>query len=120
MSALVLRIKFPQTYPLIYKTLRVDPNLTVAEAVVYIAQTVSAPPPTQGAGIGLFVPSQKKWLTENEPLSTYSSLQEEVLFSLLVFSFFFSVVCCFYFFKKKIFVFFYNFMLVLSLRASHA
>lgn len=77
MSALVLRIKFPQTYPMIYKTLRVDPNLTVAEAVVYIAQTVSAPHTAQG-GIGLFVPSQKKWLGENEPLSTYSSLQEEV------------------------------------------
>lgn len=75
MSALVLRIKFPQTYPLIYKTLRVDPNLTVAEAVVYIAQTVSAPP---HQGVGLFVPSQKKWLGENETLSQYTSLQDEV------------------------------------------
>jgi len=74
MSSLVLRIKFPQTYPLIYKTLRVDPNLTVAEAVVYIAQTVSAPSAT---GVGLFLPSQKKWLGENDSLSTYPSLQEE-------------------------------------------
>lgn len=83
MSALVLRIKFPQTYPLIYKTLRVDPNLTVAEAVVYIAQTVSAPPQP---GVGLFIPSQRKWLGENETLSTYTSLQDEVC-SLYIFIF---------------------------------
>jgi hypothetical protein len=70
--ALVLRIKFPPTYPLIYKTLRLDENLTVRGAVETIAETVSSQSelklltltmflqlhlPQANAGIGLYIVS---------------------------------------------------------------
>eukprot|EP01117_Protostelium_nocturnum_P001337 TRINITY_DN11644_c0_g1_i1.p1 TRINITY_DN11644_c0_g1~~TRINITY_DN11644_c0_g1_i1.p1 ORF type:complete len:107 (-),score=25.28 TRINITY_DN11644_c0_g1_i1:156-476(-) len=73
MAALVLRIKFPPTYPLIYKTLRIDANLTVKEAVIYIAETLNIP---KENGIGLFLPDEKRWLEDNTPLSNYDSLQD--------------------------------------------
>jgi len=71
--ALVLRIKFPPTYPLIYKTLRIDANLTVAEAVAFIAETLNIPSENN---IGLYLPDEKRWLDDETPLSTYDSLQE--------------------------------------------
>eukprot|EP01119_Soliformovum_irregulare_P006751 TRINITY_DN19180_c0_g1_i1.p1 TRINITY_DN19180_c0_g1~~TRINITY_DN19180_c0_g1_i1.p1 ORF type:complete len:102 (-),score=21.67 TRINITY_DN19180_c0_g1_i1:234-539(-) len=73
MAALVLRIKFPPTYPLIYKTLRIDANLTVSEAVVYIAETLNIP--TEST-IGLYLPDEKRWLDDDTPLSSYDSLQD--------------------------------------------
>jgi len=73
MAALVLRIKFPPTYPLIYKTLRIDANLTVAEAVAFIAETLNIP---SEAHIGLYLPDEKRWLDDETPLSTYDSLQD--------------------------------------------
>jgi hypothetical protein len=73
MAALVLRIKFPPTYPLIYKTLRIDANLTVAEAVKFIAETLNI---QSESNIGLYLPDEKRWLDDNTPLSTYSSLQD--------------------------------------------
>eukprot|EP01114_Cavostelium_apophysatum_P017548 TRINITY_DN5243_c0_g1_i1.p1 TRINITY_DN5243_c0_g1~~TRINITY_DN5243_c0_g1_i1.p1 ORF type:complete len:106 (-),score=11.51 TRINITY_DN5243_c0_g1_i1:479-796(-) len=73
MSALVLRIKFPPTYPLIYKTLRIDANLTVLEAVHFIAETLNIP---SEANIGLYLPDEKRWLDDDTPLSTYDSLQD--------------------------------------------
>jgi len=73
MAALVLRIKFPPTYPLIYKTLRIDANLTVAEAVAFIAQTLNIP---SESAIGLYLPDEKRWLDDDTPLSTYDSLQD--------------------------------------------
>eukprot|EP01121_Diplochlamys_sp_Union-15-3_P012289 TRINITY_DN3665_c0_g1_i2.p1 TRINITY_DN3665_c0_g1~~TRINITY_DN3665_c0_g1_i2.p1 ORF type:complete len:104 (+),score=23.72 TRINITY_DN3665_c0_g1_i2:73-384(+) len=75
MAALVLRIKFPPTYPLIYKTLRVDANFTVSEAVKYIADTVNVQNLLAGSE-GLFVPDEKKWLDDDQPLSSYESLQD--------------------------------------------
>ena len=75
MAALVLRIKFPPTYPLIYKTLRIDANLTVAEAVKFIAETLNI---QSESNIGLYLPDEKRWLDDNTPLSTYSSLQDVV------------------------------------------
>mmetsp|Transcript_3938 Transcript_3938/g.5524 ORF Transcript_3938/g.5524 Transcript_3938/m.5524 type:complete len:101 (+) Transcript_3938:145-447(+) len=73
MAALVLRIKFPPTYPLIYKTLRIDANLTVAEAVRFIAETLNIP---SESNMGLFLPDEKRWLDDASPLSTYDSLQD--------------------------------------------
>lgn len=75
MAALVLRIKFPPTYPLIYKTLRIDANLTVAEAVAFISETLNIPSETN---IGLYLPDEKRWLDDATPLSTYDSLQDVV------------------------------------------
>jgi len=73
MAALVLRIKFPPTYPLIYKTLRIDANLTVKEAVAFISETLNIPSETN---IGLYFPDEKRWLDDNAPLSSYDSLQD--------------------------------------------
>jgi len=73
MAALVLRIKFPPTYPLIYKTLRIDANLTVAEAVAFISQTLNIPSET---GMGLYLPDERRWLADDTPLSTYDTLQD--------------------------------------------
>ena len=75
MSALVLRIKFPPTYPLIYKTLRVDAQFTVNEAVKYIAQTVNVSQLLVGTE-GLFVPDEKRWLEDDKPLKEFPSLQD--------------------------------------------
>lgn len=61
MAALVLRIKFPITYPLIYKTLRVDANLSVKEAIRYVAETVNVTSLLKGTE-GLYVPDEKRWL----------------------------------------------------------
>lgn len=73
MAALVLRIKFPPTYPLIYKTLRIDANLTVGEAVAFVSETLNIP---KEDGMGFYLPDEKKWLEVDMPLSTYDSLQD--------------------------------------------
>eukprot|EP01128_Nolandella_sp_AFSM9_P012074 TRINITY_DN893_c0_g1_i1.p1 TRINITY_DN893_c0_g1~~TRINITY_DN893_c0_g1_i1.p1 ORF type:complete len:109 (+),score=20.87 TRINITY_DN893_c0_g1_i1:137-463(+) len=75
MAALVLRIKFPITYPLIYKTLRVDANFTTKEAVAYIAETVNVVSLLTGSE-GLYVPDEKRWLDDDTILSEYESLQD--------------------------------------------
>lgn len=75
MSALVLRIKFPATYPLIYKTLRVPANYTTKEAVQFIADTVNVSSLLVGSE-GLYIPDEKLWLDDNTPLSQYESLQD--------------------------------------------
>ncbi len=77
MAALVLRIKFPPTYPLIYKTLRIDANLKVGEAVKFISETLNIP---SEQNIGLYLPDEKRWLDDNQPLSSYDSLQDVVSF----------------------------------------
>jgi len=74
MTTIVLRVKFPPTYPLIYKTLRVDRNLTVAESVGYIAQTVNVP---ASPNFGLYVPSQKRWLSDGDQLANFGYLENE-------------------------------------------
>jgi hypothetical protein len=75
MAALVLRIKFPPTYPLIFKTLRIDANLSVGESVKFIAETLHIPPEPN---MGLYLPDEKRWLDDNTPLSAYDSLQDVV------------------------------------------
>jgi hypothetical protein len=77
MAALVLRIKFPPDYPLIYKTLRIDANLTVKEAVAFVSDTLNIP---KEDGMGFYLPDEKKWLEHDMPLSTYDSLQDVVRF----------------------------------------
>ena len=74
MAALVLRIKFPPTYPLIYKTLRIDANLTVTEAITFIGESLNV---ACGGNIGLFLPDEKRWLDPDTKLSLYENLQEE-------------------------------------------
>eukprot|EP01088_Endostelium_zonatum_P014062 TRINITY_DN2939_c0_g1_i1.p1 TRINITY_DN2939_c0_g1~~TRINITY_DN2939_c0_g1_i1.p1 ORF type:complete len:102 (+),score=27.66 TRINITY_DN2939_c0_g1_i1:156-461(+) len=71
--ALVMRIKFPPTYPLIYKTLRVDSKLTTKEAIVYISETLNVP--LQG-NVGLYIPQERIWLDDNTALTEYPQLQE--------------------------------------------
>eukprot|EP01121_Diplochlamys_sp_Union-15-3_P005087 TRINITY_DN1536_c0_g2_i1.p1 TRINITY_DN1536_c0_g2~~TRINITY_DN1536_c0_g2_i1.p1 ORF type:complete len:115 (-),score=28.29 TRINITY_DN1536_c0_g2_i1:14-316(-) len=75
MAALVLRIKFPSDYPLIYKTLRVDANFTASEAVKFIATEVKVGTLLIG-NEGLYIPDEKKWLEDDKPLSSYESLQD--------------------------------------------
>lgn len=77
MAALVLRIKFPPTYPLIYKTLRVDAKFTSKEAVKFIADTVNVTSLLQGSE-GLYIPDEKRWLDDATPLTAYESLQDVV------------------------------------------
>jgi len=71
--ALVMRIKFPPTYPLIYKTLRIDSKLTTAEAIQFISETLNVA--VQG-NVGLYIPQERLWLDQNTPLSQYDQLQE--------------------------------------------
>lgn len=91
MAALVLRIKFPPTYPLIYKTLRIDANLTVTEAVSFISETLNIP---SEPNMGLYLPDERRWLDDNTPLSQYESLQDVVSFFYFhcLFTFFFCIL----------------------------
>eukprot|EP01094_Clydonella_sp_ATCC50884_P028713 TRINITY_DN8702_c0_g1_i3.p3 TRINITY_DN8702_c0_g1~~TRINITY_DN8702_c0_g1_i3.p3 ORF type:complete len:104 (+),score=14.65 TRINITY_DN8702_c0_g1_i3:232-543(+) len=75
MSTITMRIKFPPTYPLIYKTLRVDGTLTVSEAVAYIAETLHV---AGGDSIGLYIASLDEWLEEGKPLSDFDFLEDVV------------------------------------------
>jgi hypothetical protein len=71
--ALVMRIKFPPTYPLIYKTLRIDSKLTSHEAIIFISETLNVA--IQG-NVGLYIPQEHMWLDPNTPLSQYDKLHE--------------------------------------------
>eukprot|EP01103_Thecamoeba_quadrilineata_P009644 TRINITY_DN19434_c0_g1_i1.p1 TRINITY_DN19434_c0_g1~~TRINITY_DN19434_c0_g1_i1.p1 ORF type:complete len:110 (+),score=21.58 TRINITY_DN19434_c0_g1_i1:22-330(+) len=71
--ALVMRIKFPPSYPLIYKTLRIDSNLTVTQAIKFIAESLNV---AAGDNIGLYLPQDRQWLDDNTPLSSYPQLQD--------------------------------------------
>ena len=73
--AFVLRIKFPPTYPLIYKTLRVDSELSVEEAITFIGETLHVP---AGENIGLYIPQTKQWLDSETPLKEYPILEDAV------------------------------------------
>eukprot|EP01100_Stratorugosa_tubuloviscum_P006400 TRINITY_DN276_c0_g2_i3.p1 TRINITY_DN276_c0_g2~~TRINITY_DN276_c0_g2_i3.p1 ORF type:complete len:107 (-),score=40.05 TRINITY_DN276_c0_g2_i3:241-561(-) len=77
--ALVMRIKFPPTYPLIYKTLRIESNLTCQQAVFFISDSLNVPVIGR---IGLYLPQDKQWLDDDTALSSYPQLQdaEEVEF----------------------------------------
>ena len=75
-TALVLRIKFPQTYPIIYKTVRIDSTMTVKAAVPYIAESVHVP---YTPDIGLFLPDDRMWLDDSKTLNEYQQLTAEGL-----------------------------------------
>lgn len=77
--ALVMRIKFPPTYPLIYKTLRIDSNLTTVQAIVFISESLNV---SAGEHMGLYLPQERMFLDDNTALSEYPQLQdaEEVEF----------------------------------------
>jgi len=75
MSTVTMRIKFPPTYPLIYKTIRIDSSLTVAESVAYIAETLHV---AGGDSIGFYIPAMDEWLEEGKPLSTFDFLEDVV------------------------------------------
>jgi uncharacterized protein YjcR len=77
--ALVLRIKFPQSYPVIYKTLRIDSNLTVQQAIASVNETLRV---DVKGDIGLYLPQEKRWLADDQPLSSFESLQDAVRFIL--------------------------------------
>jgi len=74
-----MRIKFPPTYPLIYKTLRIDSNLTVTQSISFISESLNV---AAAENIGLYLPQEKRWLDDNTTLSSYPQLQdaEEVEF----------------------------------------
>jgi hypothetical protein len=75
--ALVMRIKFPPTYPLIYKTLRIDSNLTTTKAIQFISDSLNV---SAGENMGLYLPQDKIYLDDNTPLSHYPQLQDAVRF----------------------------------------
>lgn len=75
--ALVLRIKFPLSYPVIYKTLRIDSSLTVRQAIQSVNETLRVNVPVDS--IGLYLPHEKRWLDDNQVLSTVPELQEAVI-----------------------------------------
>jgi len=77
--ALVLRIKFPPSYPVIYKTLRIDSTLTVKQAILFVNETLRV---DVSGDVGLYLPHEKRWLDDDQPLNVYESLQdaEEVEF----------------------------------------
>ena len=82
-KVVTMRIRFPQTYPVIYKTLRVDGELSVKAAIEFIAEALHMPPEDN---IGLYLPSAKKWLDNDTPLVNFQDeISEEVCFLFLFF-----------------------------------
>jgi hypothetical protein len=77
--ALVIRIKFPETYPIIYKNMRINGNLTVPAAIEYIANELSVP---GGPQFGFYLPEARIWVPNDIPLIQFEELQtaEEVEF----------------------------------------
>jgi hypothetical protein len=73
--ALVLRIKFPPTYPVIYKTLRLDSNLTVRQAINFVNESLRV---NVTGDVGLYLPNEKRWLDDNKPLSSFETLPDAV------------------------------------------
>ena len=71
-KVVTMRIRFPQTYPVIYKTLRVDGELSVKASIEFIAEALHMPPEDN---IGLYLPTAKKWLDNDTPLAEF---QDEI------------------------------------------
>ena len=82
-KVVTMRIRFPQTYPVIYKTLRIDGELTVKGSIDFIAEALHMPPEDT---IGLYLPTAKKWLDMDTQLAEYQDeIAEEVCFLLIFF-----------------------------------
>ena len=75
--AVVLRIKFPPTYPVIHKVLRIDKELTVVEAIDFIREAVRVPP-SSSENVGIFIPHENLWLEDEVKLKEYPSLEDAV------------------------------------------
>ncbi|EGG24849.1 hypothetical protein DFA_03094 [Cavenderia fasciculata] len=71
--SLQVRVKFPADYPVIYKTIRLDPSLTVLEAIAAIGQAINVNP---AADIGLFLPEDKACLQDTRQLSSYTQITQ--------------------------------------------
>lgn len=105
--AFVLRIKFPPTYPLIYKTLRVDSELSVAEAITFIGETLHVP---AEENIGLYLPTEKQWLDPETPLKEYPVLEDVVSVIHYLFHFIIQYFRLIEYFINFIFFLFYFFL----------
>ena len=71
-KVVTMRIRFPQTYPVIYKTLRIDGEMPVKDAIIFIAEALHMPPEEN---INLYLPSAKKWL---DPDTQLAEFQDEI------------------------------------------
>ena len=78
MSSLVLRIKFPETFPVIYKTVRLESNISVHDALLIIAEAAHM---AYEEGYTIYIPDVKLFLDETKKLSEYPQLREEVYIS---------------------------------------
>ena len=79
-KVVTMRIRFPKTYPVIYKTLRVDGELSVKASIEFIAEALHMPPEE---GIGLYLPTAKKWLDSETQLAEFQEeIGEEVCFKI--------------------------------------
>ncbi|KAH3764612.1 bifunctional metallophosphatase/5'-nucleotidase [Pelomyxa schiedti] len=74
-NSLVLRIKFPQTYPLIHKVVRIDSNLTVKDSVTFIGESLRVP--YKNNNIGLYLPDEKVWLKDDDRIGSYTDIQDQ-------------------------------------------
>ncbi|ELP85272.1 hypothetical protein EIN_084640 [Entamoeba invadens IP1] len=70
-KVVTMRIRFPKTYPVIYKTLRVDGELSVKGSIEFIAEALHMPP---DEGIGLYLPNAKTWLDDTAPLANFQEV----------------------------------------------
>ena len=77
-KVVTMRIRFPKTYPVIYKTLRIDGELTITNSIKFIAEALHM---DVDPDIGLYLPTAKIWLEEGEQLANYQEqIGEEVCF----------------------------------------
>eukprot|EP01120_Amphizonella_sp_Union-15-10_P009894 TRINITY_DN3847_c0_g1_i4.p1 TRINITY_DN3847_c0_g1~~TRINITY_DN3847_c0_g1_i4.p1 ORF type:complete len:105 (+),score=11.18 TRINITY_DN3847_c0_g1_i4:66-380(+) len=81
MEDFILRIKFPTTYPVIYKTLKVNSHLSVKQAVKFIATCANVQNLLLGTE-GLYISDEDRWLDDDKPLSVYESIQDVVRYCL--------------------------------------
>ena len=96
MSSLVLRIKFPETFPVIYKTVRLESNISVHDALLIIAEAAHM---AYEEGYTIYIPDVKLFLDETKKLSEYPQLREEVYISKRFFTRFNALFVIILFFK---------------------
>jgi len=76
-----LKLKFPSTFPIALKTLKVDSMLTVDEVIALIGEKLNLSSLGFGsAGVGLFYPRTRVFFQAHNPISTYRKLIEEAPF----------------------------------------
>ncbi|ELP84020.1 hypothetical protein EIN_346670 [Entamoeba invadens IP1] len=74
-KVVTMKLRFPSSYPVIAKILRVDGNLSVKDAIVFIAEAIHM---KAEEGIGLYLNGAKKWMDESAQLIEYQeAIQEE-------------------------------------------